>query len=162
MVRILMPALAILLIAAACGEPQKTGSEKLLEFEEQENKKRLGEKESPSPDAPTELVLGKESPSPSPSPPPPVEHFFDVSLTADSPYFQPGNALLIQAGVTLRVTNKDATSERPTRSFTAKDGSFDSGPLAFGKVWTQKFDNAGFWDIIDSNAPFILATLEVR
>lgn len=161
----MLVALLVVLLSAsvACGKPQRVGSEGLTAFEEQDPGGRLGER-SPSPDSTQsgdKVGLGGPSPSPSPSPTQ-AESFFEVTLIAESPYFHPGNALTVPVGVTLRVTNKDTTEERPTRSFSAKDGSFDSGSLRPGQVWTYKMTVAGFWDIVDDRAPFIFATLEAR
>lgn len=153
------------LIAVGCGGDKQIGSEDLLDFDEQKNAKRLGEASPTPPPAETKTSEPATGPpkqnQPSP-PPPPEENFFDVAMIASSPYFEPGNQLVMTRGVTLRVTNKDNTAERPQRSFTAEDGTFDSGLLKPGQIWTYKFKSGGTWRVIDRNAPFIYATLEVR
>lgn len=153
------------LVAAACGGDKQIGSKDILDFDEQEEARRLGETSpSPSPEA-----QQNNQPSPPPkeqqpasAPAPAKEEFFDVGLIASSPYFEPGNQLAMPRGLTLRVTNKDNTAERPTRTFTAEDGTFDSGPLKPGQIWTHKFASSGTFRVVDKNAPFIYATLEVR
>jgi hypothetical protein len=167
--RFLVGALVVLVLSMmACGEGQKVGSEKILDFEEQENAERLGQRQSPSPEPSPAAgegekgALGQRTPSPAAAPPPAEEKFFDVTLIAASPYYEPGNQLAMPTGLTLRVTNKDTTPERATRSFTAEDGSFDSGQLRPGQVWTMKFTKGGFWRIVDKAAPFIFAELEVK
>ncbi len=154
----------ITLVAAACGGDKQIGSKDLLDFDEQEAR-RLGET-SPSP-SPEAQQNNQPSPPPKEQPPPPApapakEEFFDVALIASSPYFEPGNQLVMPRGLTLRVTNKDNTAERPTRTFTAEDGTFDSGQLKLGQTWNHKFTSGGTFRVIDKNAPFIYATLEVR
>lgn len=158
-------ALLALFLGAAlsgCGGAKRTGSEKILDFQEQEDAERLGEQAqaaSPTP-SPTETKAAVSQNTQ--SPPPASETFFDVTLVAASPYFEPGNELVMPRSMTLRVTNKDNTAERPTRSFTDEGGSFDSGPLKLGETWTHKFAGPGNFRIVDSKAPFIFATLEVR
>ncbi|MBW3588179.1 MAG: hypothetical protein KY429_02035 [Actinobacteria bacterium] len=153
-----------LALLVACGQSQKVGSENLLDFEEQEGAKRLGEREKASPEPPPEqekVTLGG-GPSPSPEAPKSEEvKYFDVALVPDSPYYEPGNELTMTVNLTLRVTNRDATAERPKRSFTARDGSFSSGPLVPGQVWTFKFPTTGAWELQDDFAPFIFGTIQV-
>ncbi len=159
--------LVILVLAVgsmlACGKSQSVGSERLLEFEEQEGAKRLGQREEPSPEpAEQEKAALAAKPASSPEPSPQTEvKYFDVSLVADSPYYDPGNELTMTVNLTLRVTNLDRTTERPQRSFTARDGSFSSGPLRVGQVWTFKFPTTGAWELQDDFAPFIFGTIQV-
>lgn len=159
--------LLLVLVAAACGQPNKVGTEKLLDIDEAGLPEcRLGEKcESPSP-APTEgegqkgAITNPQPTEAAPSPPPPQEQFFEVTLVENSPYFEPGNALTMGRNLTLRVTNRDNCTCRPWRTFTADDGSFTSPRLAPGQSWTTKL-SPGFWNIVDDSAGFIRATLEV-
>lgn len=125
---------------------------------------RLGECKSPEPSpVSTEKVGIGTSPTPAkPTQQQAEEKFFDVSLVDYSPYYEPGQQLTMPVGFTLRVTNKDSTEGRPVRSFTSDDGSFDSGPLKPGQVWTRKFDQPGSYTIKDRAAGFIYASLEVR
>lgn len=153
--------LALLALAAGCGKGVRYGDNIDPESLETGAKCRLGECKSPTP-ASDEKVGIERSPSPSPVPTQVEVHFFDVTLVADAPYYDPGNRLTMPTGFTLRVTNKDATEGRPSRSFKSDDGSFDSGRLKPGAVWTQKFDQPGSWHIIDDAAGFIFADLEVR
>lgn len=164
------PILALLMViaflGAACGGPPEVGSKDLLDFEEQKPKERLGEAASPTaPPAAARSPAAGSTAAPVTKPPEPPrqeERFFDVKMVAQAPYFEPGEQLTMSMSFTLRVTNNDTTAERPTRSFTAEDNSFNSGPLKPGQVWTYKFKSRGTFSVVDSNAPFIRATLEVR
>lgn len=164
------------LFAIGCGKGQRVGSEKLTDFEERAAEKcRLGQ-ECPTPTpssvdqgAGTSLALGK-SPTAAPPPPPPPqqpqEQTYTISLVADTPWFQDNagqgsNRFQIQVGATLKVVNKDNTEERPTRSFTASNKDFDSGPMAPGATWTYKLARTGSWEVQDHRAPFIQAILDV-
>ncbi len=154
----------LVLVLAACGKPQSVGTEVSLDFEEQKEKNRLGDKSpEPSPTgSPTTGALGVPSPTPAaPSPTAAEEKFFDVRLVADSPYYEPGNELVMPVGFVLRVTNADNTAERPQRSFRAADGSFDSGALNPGQTRVMGKLPPGRWKIEDMAAPFIFASLEV-
>lgn len=158
----------LLLLGAACGESQKVGSEKLLEFEEQENAQRLGERTpEPTPEGtPRSLGVGEEeraAPTPTPEPTAtPEPEYFDIALVPNSPYYEPGNSITIPAGTTIRVTNRDDTAERSDgRSFTAKNGAFHSGLLKPGESWTQLFSNPSTYEIIDEGLRFATGTLRV-
>lgn len=168
-VRIIGALCAVTLLFAACGEEQRVGSEKLLEFEEQEGAQRLGERTpEPTPEGtPQSLAVDEEEeeeeagPTPEPTPEPTAQ-VFDVTLIPNSPYYEPGNSISIRVGVTLRVTNQDDTSERGGgRSFTDEDGAFHSGMLAPGESWTWVFDQPGTYNIVDEGLTFATATLRV-
>lgn len=163
--RVLVLSIVFAMALAACGKDQKVGSEKLLQFKEQQRQGRLGES-TPTPAAPAGVLgIGAATPkpmTPAPTPQTAPERFFDVTLVADSPYYQPGNELVMSSQLTLRVTNKDNTAERPTRRFYS-EGVFDSGPLRFGQSWTFKFPGAASGKIQVNDAyPFIFATLTVQ
>lgn len=152
------------LLVGACGEGQKVGSEKLLEFEEQKGGgPRLGEKTAAPKQKPGSLTVGTTKAPKTPTPAPKATpSYFDVTLITDSPYYKPGNRIVIRTGVTIRVTNKDATPERSKgRSFTDKNGTFHSGLLKVGQTWTRKFDSVGGYEIIDEGLNFATAILEV-
>lgn len=159
----------LVIVAAACGQPNKVGTEKLLDIDEAGLPEcRLGEKcESPSP--PPAEGQGEKgaitNPQPTqeapPPPPPPKEEFFDVTLVENSPYYEPGNALTMHRSLTLRVTNRDTCSCRPWRTFTSEEGAFTSPRLSPGQSWTTKLA-PGFYNIVDDSAGFIRATLEVQ
>jgi len=150
---------------SACGASQRVGSERLTEFEEQEVGPRLGQALEEEPEQPgvtaAPLAVGQRATPPTPLPTP-TQRLFDVALVADSPFYHPGNRIIIAAGTTLRVTNRDTTPERPRRSFTDSNGAFSSGPLAAGQVWTQRFDAPAIYDIVDEGVTFARARLEVR
>lgn len=167
-IRVLGAVSAVLLLLASCGESQKVGSEKLLEFEEQQDARRLGERTPvPTPEG-TPLALGvgeEEKAQPTPTAeatPTPEPRYFDVALVPNSPYYRPGNAVTVKVGTTLRVTNEDSTAERADgRSFTAKDGSFHSGLLKPGETWTRTFQQPASYEIIDEGLRFATGSLRV-
>ncbi|MBW3588167.1 MAG: hypothetical protein KY429_01975 [Actinobacteria bacterium] len=159
----------VLLLTSACGKPNKVGSEKLLDIEQEIAECRLGERcPTPSPladegqgEGNKGAITNPQPPQePPPPPPPPQEQFFDVTLVEYSPYYEPGNALTMHRSLTLRVTNKDTCACRSWRTFTAEDGSFSSPRLAPGESWTIRL-GAGAWTIVDQSAGFIRASLEV-
>lgn len=168
-IRLLSAVCVLGLVFAACGESQKVGSEKLLEFEEQENTQRLGEATpAPTPEGtPVPLGVGEEekaeaTPTPPPATPTPAPQYFEVALVGDSPYYEPGNSITIPAGTTIRVTNQDGTPERSDgRSFTAKNGAFHSGLLKPGETWTQLFSEPSTYEIVDEGLRFATGTLRV-
>ena len=167
--------LLLCLVAGACGKDKSVGSEKVLDFEEQKEN-RLGTEASttqpPSaqpagspttaPANATTTPTTQRAAAPTTTAPRAAESFFDVTLIDRHPYYEPGDQIVVTVGTTLRVTNKDTTAERPQRSFTAADGSFDSGMLKVGQVWTYKLSTPGSWRIVDRSAPFISAQLDVR
>ena len=169
--KILALLVSVVLLVSACGRGQRVGSEKLLDFEAQEDAKRLGEQEnspSPPPDEASKVALGAATPPPSPPPsppPPPPEQFYNIELIGPSPYYraegEEASYFIVPVGFTLRVVNRDGTPERAHRSFSAEDGSFDSGALAPGAVWTFKLTRQGKFPIRDRCCPFIFGTLEV-
>lgn len=154
----------VALILGGCGEGQKVGSEKLLEgIDDQGPGVRLGERTA-APKATREpLTVDKRTPALTPTPQPKgTPSYFDVALIADSPYYEPGNRIIVRAGVTLRVTNKDTTPERSTgRSFTDKRDAFHSGMLKPGQTWTWTFSSPGRYEIIDEGLTFATGILEV-
>lgn len=152
------------LLLGACGEGQKVGSEKLLEIDEQENLQRLGER-TPEPEpegTPTSLTVGANTPRPTVAAPRRTPPVFNIELVPNSPFYKPGNALRVVTGVTIKVTNTDNTAERRSgRSFTDKNGAFNSGILKPGQSWTWVFERPGRFEIIDQGLTFASATLEV-
>lgn len=161
--KLLLIAIIVSLGFAACGGDNPVGSERLKDFKDEGGKgSRLGERIPEPSNQPSVLGVGGRSPTAQPSTAPKAdEKIFDVTLVDNSPYYEPGASLKVPVGFTIKVTNKDTTEGRPVRSFEAVDGSFSSGPLKPGQVWTQKFDSPGFWKIKDMAAGFILADLEV-
>jgi hypothetical protein len=154
----------VLVVGTACGKGQKVGSEKLLDFKVQQDAQRLGGRTAPPPTPSGALTVGAQAtPKPTPKPTePPKKQYFDVGLVANSPFYKPGNSIQIRVGVSLRVTNQDATPERSKgRSFTDKAGTFNSGLLKAGQSWTWVFDQPGSYEIVDQGLTFATARLEV-
>lgn len=163
--KVMLIGLALLaLFVGACGQDQKYGSEAIAEIKEQQDAQRLGQRTpEPTPEGGPQALDVAATPTPAPSPTPTAApEYFDVQLIPDSPYYKPGNQVAIRVGVTLRVTNADGTAERAEgRSYTAKNGSFDSGLMKPGDSWTQLFNRPGRYEIVDKGLPFATAVLEV-
>jgi hypothetical protein len=169
MTRRIIPLLCMLgLLLSACGEGQSVGNQGLLD----DIKDQGGDFRFTPPPLPDEEEGGGQlaidqratpppAEAPAPTPPPAQVTYFDVELVADSPFYKPGNALEMSSGAVLRVTNRDATPERACRSFTDKQGTFNSGCLKPGESWTFRLGQGRF-DIIDQGLPFATATLTVR
>lgn len=160
---LLLLLVVLLATLAACGEPQKVGSEGLLEFDEQQRGgPRLGERTAAPTGTPGSLTVGQTAkPTAAPTATPAPE-YFEVGLIPNSPYYEPGNRIVIRVGVTIRVTNEDGTTERSKgRSFTDKNGTFHSGLLKPGQTWTWTFRVPARYEIIDEGLTFATAVLEV-
>lgn len=155
----------LLVILAACGQPARVGNEETLEFDEQAQQ-RLGERSpEPEPTDAGEAALGRESPTPSPSPSPTPTQYFDIWLTAESPFYeaegpnlprQDATQWTVPLGFTLRVTNEDDTDTREFRTFTASNGDFGSQRLTLGQQWELELTRPGFWQIEDACCNFIV------
>ncbi len=157
-----------LLLVAACGEGQKVGSEKLLEFKEQQGAGRLGERTAEPSSTPGSLTVGERTAPPTPAPTaPPV--YFEISLIADSPFYKDtthnkvGAKFTIPVGTTIRVTNNDGTPERSGgRSFTEETrGIFNSGFLKVGQQWTWTFKQPATYQVRDLKVNFARAVVQV-
>jgi hypothetical protein len=156
------------LFFVACGEGQKVGSEKLLEFKEQEGANRLGERTPDPSQTPGSLTVAERTPAPTPRPTA-APSFFDISLIADSPYYKDttnnkiGAKFTVRVGTTIRVTNNDGTPERSKgRSFTeATRGIFHSGLLKPGQQWTWTFRQPATYNVTDQGVRFARAVVQV-
>ena len=157
-------ALLVTLAASACGSGQKTGNEGLLNFQEQKDAQRLGQATAAPTQAPSGALSVGSQPTapPKPQATPDKKQYYDVTLVANSPFYKPGNAITIRKGVWIRVTNKDTTPERSGgRSFTDKNGTFNSGVLKPGQVWIWQFTQAASYEVVDQGLTFATARLEV-
>jgi hypothetical protein len=153
--------LLVLLGFTACGGGQKTGSDKVLDFEEQQKADQLGAT-TPTPTAKAGATSAPTRTAAPAATAKPVAETFDVLLIAGNPYYAPGDDLRMPAGATLRVTNKDTTPERSKgRSFTAENGAFDSGLIKPGAMWTHVIAQQGTYTIVDTALNFARATLTV-
>lgn len=160
----LISVLALGAVFVGCGQGQKVGSEKILDFEEQKGGgPRLGERTAAPVKDPGSLTVGETKAPATPTPvPKATPSYFDIQLVTKSPFYKPDTDVTIRAGVTLRVTNKDLTPERSKgRSFTDKHGAFHSGLIKPGGQWTWLFDGAGEYEIIDEGLNGAVAYLRV-
>ena len=160
-----MRGLAVLLLLvvgfAACGGGQQTGSDKVLDFKEQQSGGRLGDA-TPKPATKTAAPGAARTAAPAARTAAPATRYFDVSLIAGNPYFAPSDKLQALVGTTLRVTNNDKTPERASgRSFSAENGAFSSPLLKPGATWTYTLTQAGTFTIVDHGLNFARATLQV-
>ncbi len=150
----------VLLAFTACGGGQKTGSQEVLDFEEQQKADELGAA-TPKPTAKPAGATSAPTRTAAPATARPAQNY-DVQLIAGNPYYAPGDQLRMPAGATIRVTNKDMTPERSNgRSFTAENGAFDSGLIKPGATWTKVIATKGTYTIVDTALNFARATLTV-
>ena len=154
--------LVTLLGAMACGGGQQTGSDDVLDFEEQQKADQLGAATpSPTPRASAAAPAPTRTSAPAAKQQPSAQAY-DVRLVAGNPYYAPGDQLRMPAGTTIRVTNADMTPERSKgRSFTAENGAFDSGLIEPGATWTKLITQKGTYTIVDTALNFARATLTV-
>jgi hypothetical protein len=152
----------LLLAFTACGGGQTTGSDEVLDFEEQQKADQLGAataKPTTEPGGATSAPTRTAAPAKTVAP---AVRMYDVQLIAGNPYYAPGDQLRMPAGTTIRVTNKDTTPERKNgRSFTAENGAFDSGLIEPNATWTKVIAQKGTYTIVDSALNFARATLTV-
>jgi plastocyanin len=163
--RVVRGAAAVMLVLLAftsCGGGQKTGSDEVLDFEEQQKADQLGAATpTPKPKAGGATSAPTRTAAPAATAKPAVQTF-DVQLIAGNPYFAPSDELRVPAGTTLRVTNSDTTPERSNgRSFTAENGAFDSGLIKPGGAWSHVIAQKGTYTIVDKAVNFARATLTV-
>lgn len=159
--------IAAVVLLSACEDRSRVGSEGLTDFEEQKQQQRLGEVlESPAPPegpASSPNALGASPTAPPKtgggggSSPPPQGQVFEVSLIAESPYYQPGQSMKVSVGTTMRITNRGTKSRHPYNP----EGQFDWGDIAPGASVTYVADTRGTFEIRDNSVPFATATLEV-
>ena len=83
----------------------------------------------------------------------PVKHPVAMEAVA----FQPGD-LSVNAGDTIVWTNNDPFPH----TVTAKNGVFDSKPLAAGKVWTYRAQKKGDYPYVCTLHPTMSGTIHVR
>lgn len=147
--------LVMAVVVSACGESTEVGSG-VKEVESRPEACRLGQVcPTPSPKATQQaggLGLG-QSPSPSPQPArttAPREDQVAVTVTIPEggnydPFF-----IELEAGAVLKVVNKDCRAEVPNgRSFSARDGTFDSGLLKCNQEWLWRANAIGEFDVFD-------------
>lgn len=150
--------LAILLAGlVGCKGPTEVGSEELLDIDEREQERRLGEIIN-SPDSDQSQQQLGASPSPTDTSPPPEQKvYFDLSLINDNPYYEPSNQIQLAAGTIIRITNKDDNARR----FSTPEGPYDSGDIAVGGTVEVVLNIKGDFRVEDPNVPFAIATLQV-
>lgn len=149
------------LLLSACEERHQVGSEELTNIDEQKAAQRLGEiLKSPETtgESPASAVLGAPSPTPTGGGDQTRETFV-ITLTFDSPYYDPGQTLEIPVGTPIRVVNGDR--ERDFRRFEAVGSPYDSGDLQPGASYEFVANVKGRFQLRDRHVPFATGTLEV-
>jgi plastocyanin len=116
---------------------------------------------TPSPSAsPAARPRLTHAPSPTPAPKPTRTQAHvgkTYGVTIQTFMFMP-RTLTIRVGDSIRVTNKDGASH----TFTADNGSFDSGNLDQGQAKTLTFRTRGTFDFMCSYHPSMTGTLTVN
>lgn len=153
--KLLAIALFMVMLLAACGESTEVGSGVKEDVESRPEACRLGQVcPTPSPKETQQaagLGLG-QSPSPKPSPTAAAPSEQQVALTVTIPEGSNYDPFVIEleAGAVLKVVNKDCRPEVPNgRSFTARDGTFDSGLLKCNQEWLWRANAIGEFDVFD-------------
>jgi hypothetical protein len=158
-------AVTTLFMFVACGDQSQVGGE--IELDKIKGGggggPRLGENlpAEPGPeqtklDVPTSPTpAAQEAPktaAPAEAPP------FEVGLTTNSPYYEPGQVIRVPVGTRIRITNKDDINRHPH-----VEGLFDSGPLAPGAtfMYHATVRTGGQQRISDRIATFKVGYLEV-
>ncbi|MEO7819315.1 MAG: hypothetical protein ABIS18_09290, partial [Actinomycetota bacterium] len=132
----------VMFVSSGCGKSNDVGGDlKIPVGVDPSECARLGQKCPPSPSvAPSGAgaIGAKPSVSPPPPAPPPEEKPAITVIIPEGQNYEPASVELV-AGAILEVINKDCRPEIPKgRTYTATDGTFDSGYLACGKVFRWK------------------------
>jgi plastocyanin len=170
----LVAVLTVLL--AGCSGEEQVGSDELLDFEEQSEGARLGERKVASEKAPAGTAKPARkrkhaAPAPSPKParavqPSPEEKkdtgpdiALEIKITGDqsgTSQFDPSAARIFD-GTCARWKNTDSAA----RSVEADDDSFRSGMIKPGKTWTWCPKSTGTFNYHDGTRPYAVAYIEV-
>lgn len=179
---ILVCCLAIAMGLASCGEENKVGSDKILDFKEQTND-RLGvttttvvaPTETTVAAAPGKAAVGATTTTAAPpttaaapvttaaptttAAPPPKEQAFEVAINGDnsgSSQFDP-SASRVFKGTLVRFVNKDSVA----RSVEEDRGLFKSGSIPPGGAFEYRADTVGKFNFTDGTRPYAVGSLEV-
>lgn len=167
--RLLLIAIVLSALAAACGGDKKVGDDSLLEGTKGGGAERLGETTTiaaapgapAAPAAPVTTAAATKTTSPAPAPATTAAaRVAEVTINSDKTaggQFQPRVAQVF-AGGTVRFVNKDSA----VRSVVADDGSFDSGPIQPGASWSWVAGGPGIYKYADGTRPYAVGDIEVR
>jgi len=170
-------------LLASCGEENKVGSDKILDFKEQTND-RLGVTTTTEAAAPATTVAGAPGKAAVGAPttsaptsttaapttvapttvapttaPPPKEQAFEIGINADNSgtsQFDP-SASRVFKGTLVRFVNNDSVP----RSVEEDRGVFKSGSIAPGATFEYRADTVGKFNITDGTRPYAVGSLEV-
>lgn len=176
----LFPLLCCLLVAlgvTACGEENKVGSDKILDFKEKTNE-RLGVTTTTATTAPStettaaagKAAVGAAPPSTTTTAPPsttaaptttaaPKVQAFEISINGDNSgasQFDPSSARVFQ-GTLIRFVNKDSVA----RSVEEDRGVFKSGSIPPGGTFDYVANTPGKFNISDGTRPYAVGVIEV-
>lgn len=165
-------------LLAACGEENKVGSDKILDFKEKTND-RLGVTtttaaavEAPVETAPPggagKAAVGATTAPPTTQPPTtqaptttqaPKVQAFEITINGDNSgttQFDPSSSRVF-VGTLVRFVNNDSVP----RSVEEDTGRFKSGPIAPGGTFEYRADTVGRFNITDGTRPYAVGVLEV-
>lgn len=169
-------------LLSSCGEENKVGSDKILDFKEQTND-RLGvttttvaaPTETTTAQGPSKAAVGATTTTvavvATTTTRPPVttaapattvarvEQAFEISINADNSgtsQFDP-SASRVFKGTLVRFVNKDSVP----RSVEEDRGAFKSGVIAPGGMFDFRADTVGKFNITDGTRPYAVGSLEV-
>ena len=136
---------------AACGKPASTGVNLKTSFDPSENCQigKLCVSPSAAPEGNQGAIGEPESPKPVQSVAP-AETVAVTVVIPEGANYEPAEVEL-SIGQILEVINKDCRTDIPGRSYTAVDGTFDSGLLGCGKVFRWKADATGSFQLKDDS-----------
>lgn len=170
-------------LLSSCGDENKVGSDKILDFKEQTND-RLGvttttvaaPTETTTAQGPAKAAVGAtttttaavvattttQAPATTAAPTTTEarkEQAFEISITADNSgtsQFDP-SASRVFKGTLVRFVNKDSVA----RSVEEDRGAFKSGAIAPGGSFDYRADTVGKFNITDGTRPYAVGSLEV-
>ena len=156
--------IAVVLLATACGDDTKVGSDKLLNFNEKAQQ-RLGQATTTTrdPTATTTPAGGKAGLGAATTVPAVTTTVrraatFDIAINSDTAgnQFEPSAARVFK-GTEVRFTNKDTVS----RSVESDTRAFASGPIDPGATWVYTANTVGNFNYHDGTRPYAVGRLEV-
>jgi plastocyanin len=162
-------ALVLALVAAACGDGARVGSDDLLTFEQEQQANpfaptTVAQQDAPAEEAPQQDAPEQEAPAEAPPPEPAPQQeeqqraTLDIRIAGDTErsQFQPSAARVFTGSVILW-TNADSVA----RSVVSDEGWFDSGPIPPGGTWQWVARETGRFNYSDGTRPYAVGYVEV-
>jgi plastocyanin len=161
--RLALAALALALVAAACGGSEKVGDDKAFQFDQQDAGAFGASTTAPVTTAPAGATQDTAATTTTArratattAPPEKQAVSVEVKILDASPYFV-DNFVVIPIGGTIRFLNTGTG----TYQVVADNGSFDSGPIAPGKAWIYEAKALGQFNYSDGTRPFAVGQFQV-